>query len=77
MDITIGIGQRPEANLVVHTRDGKRYDLGKQVAGDDLIARFYQWRQRRKIAAYCRDRLRTLQGAERKEFLKEMEAHRG
>lgn len=75
--ITVGIGQRPSQRIKVTTVEGKTYDLGKQVDGDDLIARFYQWRQRRKIAAYCRDRLRTLTGVQRDEFLREMEAHRG
>lgn len=75
--MTVGVGQRPFQSITVTTRDGKVYDLGRQVAGDDPIAKFYQWRQRRKIAAYCRDRLATLTGTERAEFIAEMEAHCG
>lgn len=75
--MTVGLGQRPEQILRVRTRDGKVYDLGRQVEGTDLYARWHQWRQRAKIAAYCRDRLRTLTGVERQEFLEEMEARCG
>jgi hypothetical protein len=79
--VLFSLGQRPKQTLTVVTRDGKRYDLGKQVSGDDLIARFYQWRQKRKIEAYSRDRLKSLAGSEREEFLREItklkEAHRG
>lgn len=75
--LTIGLGQRPHQSVKVTTRDGTTYNLGRQVSGDDPLARWYQWRQRRKIDAYCRDRLKTLTGPQRDEFLKEMEAHRG
>lgn len=73
----VGLGQRPTQKITVVTRDGQRFDLGRQVSGDDAFAWYHQWRQRRKIAAYCRARLRTLSGDERLEFLKEMEGHRG
>lgn len=75
--VLVRIGQRPTQRMVVTTRDGKRYDLGLQVAGDDWVAKFFQWRQRRKIRAYCKDRLRNLTGVERQEFIREMEAQRG
>jgi hypothetical protein len=70
--LTVGIGQRPFQSIRVTTRDGKTYDLGKQVAGTDPIARLYRWRQRRKIESYIRDRLASLTGAERTEFLNQM-----
>ena len=69
----LGLGQRPEQSITVTTRDGKKYDLGKQVQGDDLIAKFYRRQQRRKINAYCKDRLKTLTGDEREQFLLEVE----
>lgn len=75
--LIIGLGQRPSQQIVVRTADGQQFNLGYQVSGDDLIARFYQWRQRRKIARYCKIRLKTLTGVQREEFLREMEAHRG
>lgn len=73
--LTVGIGQRPYQAITVTTRDGKTYDLGKQVAGTDPIARLYQWRQRRKIEAYKRDRLATLTGQDRDDFLNQLENH--
>lgn len=76
----VGIGQRPCIPIAVVTREGKRYDLGKQVEGDDLVARYYQWQQRRKIRAYCKDRAKDLSGQEREDFLREVnkrEAHSG
>lgn len=73
----IGLGQRPEQRIKVTTRDGRTYDLGRQVEGTDPIARWFQWRQRARIAAYCRDRLRTLTPMEREEFIREMGASRG
>lgn len=79
--LTMKLGVRPQQKMVVTTRDGKTYDLGRQVAGEDIIAKWFQWRQDRKIRAYCRDRLRSLTGTEREEFLAEMnkmkEARRG
>lgn len=76
LGITVGLGQRPSQTLVVVDRDGIRHDLGPQVAGDDLVARFYQWRQKRKINTYCRARLVTLTGTEREEFTQLMEVAR-
>lgn len=75
--ITIGVGARPHQRITVTTRDGETYDLGLQVAGTDLIARFYQWQQTRRINAYCRDRIKTLTGVERDEFVRELETRRG
>ena len=71
--LTVGIGQRPFQSIRVTTRDGRTYDLGRQVAGTDPVARFFQWRQRRKIEAYIRDRLTNLTGAERQDFLNQLE----
>jgi hypothetical protein len=75
------IGHRPKIKVIVQARDGKDYNLGYEVAGDDLLAKFYQWRRRRKTLAYCRDRMRSLTGTEREEFQREVnklkEARRG
>lgn len=75
--LTIGLGQRPHQSLKVVTRDGGTFDLGPQVEGTDLVARFYQWRQERRIAAYIRDRLASLTGPERDEFMTLMEKPNG
>lgn len=56
------IGQRPQQHVRVRTADGRLFDLGRQVDGTDLIARWFKWRQRRKIAAYIRARREELNG---------------
>lgn len=79
--LAIGLGQRPSIEMIVQGRDGIDYHLGWCVEGDDLIARIYQWHQRRRVNAYCRKRLRTLTGVEAEEFQHEVnkmkEARRG
>lgn len=71
------LGVRPRQQLKVTTADGQVFDLGWQVAGDDVVARLFQWLQRRKVAAYCRARLATLEGSERADFAKQMETMKG
>lgn len=75
------IGERPSTAVVVRTADGREFDLGKVLEGNDLIARFYQWRQRRRVDAYCKAQLAYLTGEKRAEFKvqvdKMKEARRG
>lgn len=71
------LGVRPRQRLKVTTSDGQVFDLGWQVSGEDVVARLFQWMQRRKIAAYCRARLATLEGPERADFAEQIENMRG
>lgn len=79
--MTIGLGQRPRIDMKFVFDNGKVFNLGPQVEGDDLIARFYNWRHRRRVQAYIRYRLRYETGDRREQFLAEVnrnkEANRG
>lgn len=73
----VRVANRPHQHLTVTTKDGETFDLGFQVEGTDPVARFHQWRQHRKVVAYCNNRLRTLTGDDRTFFVEAMEARRG
>lgn len=76
MNMTIGLGQRPRINMKFVFDNGKEFDFGPQVEGDDWVAKFYNWLHRRKVQKYIRYRLRYETGDRLEEFRAEVNRNR-
>lgn len=59
---------KPNIGMVVHTREGKSYNLGRQRTKGFLAKPISKFTQNLRISYYRWDRLKHLEGKEREEF---------